>query len=266
MQEISSVFPDGDESYPRTHEDRQLAYNVLVQAATAGNAGAAAILAEPKNAVVLKDIIALPGLVIPGADETEKQLSEIKQLLAEAPIPNQDAQAAFMIATIGAKLTGGPPPPKPPIQQLFNPSVPIDPDFDNHAVEFKAGQDWVNSAPGQQAKLDDPEGFMNVRLHLLMHKAAMDQAAQGQMAQAVQVEAAKAMAKSKGDKPKSPSESVTFKDAGPALRVEIAKGIGPGAAQAALADEAANLAEEHLNGGQPPQSPNGGSTNAPSNR
>ena len=251
-------IPDGDESYPRTHEDRQLAYNALVQAATAGNAGAAAILAEPKNAVVLKDVVAIPGLVIPGADETEKQLAEIKQLLAEAPIPNGDALTAFMVTSVAARVTGKPAPPKPPIQQLFTPSVAIDPDFDNHAVELKAGTDWINCAAGQQAKLENPEGFMNVRLHLLLHKAAVDQQNQAKMGQAVQAESLKAIAKSKGDKPKSPSESVTFKDAGPALRVQIAQGISPAAGQAALADEAANLAEENLNASKPQPQPGEG--------
>jgi hypothetical protein len=234
--------PDGDESYPRTHEDRQLAYNTLVQAATAGNAGAAAILAEPKNAVVLKDVIALPGLVVPGADETEKQLSEIKQLMAEAPIPNQDAHAAFLIASVEAHVTGQPAPPKPPVQVLNNPSVPIDPDFDNHSIEFKAGQDWINSAQGQQAKLEDPDGFMNVRLHLLLHKAQMDKAQQGQIAQAAQAEVIKAKAKASATKPKDPAESINYKDLGPSGRIQLAKRAGLNV----VPDEAASLTESHL--------------------
>lgn len=234
--------PDGDESYPRTHEDRQIAYNSLVQAATAGNMGAAAILAEPKNAIVLKDVLSIPGLVIPGADETEKQLGEIKQLMDEAPIPNIDAQAQFAIATIAAKLTGKPAPPAPPIQVMFRPSVGIDADFDNHVIEDKAGTDWINSPAGQQAKLEEPEGFMNVRLHLLMHRAEIDKQKQGALVQAVQVEGAKAAAKSKGDKPKDPSESINYKDLGPSGRIQLAKRAGLDV----VADEAANLADEHM--------------------
>ncbi len=239
--------PDGDESYPRTHEDRQQAYNVLVQAATAGNAGAAAILAEPQNAVVLKDIISIPGLVIPGADEAEKQLSEIKQLLAEPPVPNTDAEMGYMLATLVAKATGKPAPPKPPIEKLFRSSLPIDPEFDNSAVELQAGTKWVNSAPGQQEKQENPEGFLNVRLHLLEHKNALNQEKQGEMAQAVQVESAKALAKSKGDKPKDPAESINYKDLGPSGRIQLAKRAGLNVA----ADESANLVEENLAGAQP---------------
>jgi hypothetical protein len=234
--------PDGDESYPRTHEDRQLAYNTLVQAATAGNAAAAAILSEPKNAVVLKDILAIPGLVIPGADETEKQLAEIKQLLEETPIPNQQAMNVLKVASVIAFASGKPAPPKPPPQALFTPSVPIDADFDNHAVELKAGTDWVNSSAGQQAKADNPEGFMNVRLHLLLHKAEMEKQKQQTMTEAVQLEAGKAQAKASGEKPKQPSETIAFKDLGPSGRLQVGKQAGLDL----TADTAADLAEEHM--------------------
>jgi hypothetical protein len=234
--------PEGDESYPRTHEDRQIAYNVLVQAATAGNAGAAAILAEPKNAIVLKDVISIPGLVVPGADEAEKQLGEIKQLLSEAPVPNIDAETAYVIAAVAARVQGKPAPPKPPKEKLLRSSIPIDPEFDDSAVEYKAGKDWINTPTGQQARVDNPDGFLNVRLHLLEHKAVLDQADQGKLAQAVQVESAKALAKSKGDKPKDPSESINYKDLGPSGRIQLAKRAGLDV----TADEAANLADEHM--------------------
>ena len=238
--------PDGDESYPRTHEDRQMAYNVLVQAATAGNGGAAAILAEPKNAVVLKDILAIPGLVIPGADETEKQLAEIKQLLDEAPIPNPQAEMAYKVASLAAVATGKPIPPMPPAQVMLRPSLPIDPDFDNNEIELKSGTDWINSPPGQQAKQENPEGFLNVRLHLLLHKSELEKQKMQGASQAIQLEAGKALAKSKGDKPKDPSESINYKDLGPSGRIQLARRAGLDVA----ADETANLVHETL-GGEP---------------
>lgn len=240
-------IPDGDESYPRTHEDRQMAYNVLVQAATAGNAGAAAILAEPKNAVILKDIVAIPGLVVPGADESEKQLAEIKLLLKEAPIPNVQAQQQFALLTIAAKITGKPAPPPLKPEQESKPSIGIDEDFDVNPVELKAGTDWVNSREGQQAKIDNPDGFMNVRLHLLLHKAADDKAKQGQMSQAIQVEAGKAVAKRAGEHQKQPSESITYKDAGPSMRIQMARQAGLDA----RADEASNVVDDNMQQPEP---------------
>lgn len=218
--------PDGDESYPKNQQDRQQSYNVLVQAATAGNPGAAAILNEPKNAIVLKDVISLPGLVIPGADESEKQLSEIKQLLNETPIPNVQAQQQYALLTITSKLTGKPSPPPLTPQQALRPSLGIDEDFDVHAVEFKAGQDWLNSPEGQRQKQDNPDAVMNVRLHLLLHKSAMDKAQQGQMAQAIQAEGAKALAKHAGEHQKDPSETINFKDLGASGKVQLGRRAG----------------------------------------
>jgi hypothetical protein len=87
-------------------------------------------------------------------------------------------------------------------------------------------------------------------LHLLEHKAVLDQADQGKLAQAVQVESAKALAKSKGDKPKDPSESINYKDLGPSGRIQLAKRAGLDV----TADEAANLADEHM----PPESAQAG--------
>ena len=240
-------IPDGDESYPRTHEDRQDAYNTLVAASTAGNGAATAILAEPKNAVVLKDILSIPGLVIPGADETEKQLGEIKDLLEQAPIPNADAQTAWMVAGVAAKLTGKPAPPPLTIEQRFRPSIGIDEDFDVHAIEFKAGQDWLNSPAGIREKAENSEGWMNVRLHLLMHKAAMQKAQMGQMTQAVQVEAAKAAAKRTGEHEKDPSETINFKDLGPSGKIQLGKRAG--------LDLRADAASEVVEGNQPEPAP-----------
>ena len=233
---------DGDEAYPKTQTDRVQSFTMLVTAATAGNQNAIAILNEPKNAVIFKDVVAIPGLVVPGADESDKQLAEIKQLLAETPIPNQQAMVAFQLATLLARASGKPAPPQPKPEQLFRPSVLIDEDFDIHAIEFKAGQDWLNSSTGIQAKVDNPPGVLNVRLHLLMHKAAMDAAKQGAAKEALMVEAGKAQAKASGDKPKSPAESINFKDLGPSGKLQVGKQAGLDL----TADAAADMASENL--------------------
>jgi hypothetical protein len=58
-------------------------------------------------------------------------------------------------------------PPSTPPQS----TVPIDPDYDNHVAEFLTVTIWINSKKGQNAKVNQPAGFMNVRLHGLAHKA-----------------------------------------------------------------------------------------------
>ena len=241
--------PDGDESYPRTHEDEQQSFNTLVAAASAGNAGAAAILNEPKNSVVWKEILAMPDVVIPGADETEKQMSEITELLESVPIPNTPAIAMFTAVSQMALKTGKPAPPKPPMQTLYRPSVDIDQDFDIHDIEFKAGNDWVNSPAGRQAKVDNPQGFLNVRLHLLLHKAAMNAAAQNQaktaLTAATMPKIAIEQAKAAANKTK-PSESINFKDLGPSGQVQL----GHQAGLDLTADAAADVAGEGMDQNQ----------------
>ena len=236
--------PDGDESYPRTHEDRQMSYNSLVQAAATGNAGAAAILTEPKNANVLKDILALPGLVIPGAAESEKQMSEIQRLLSDGtPIPNNQAMQAYQLITLVAQATGKPAPPRPSMQALYSPSVPIDADFDVHAVEYRTVQDWLNDKAGQQVAHDDPDAFMNVRLHGLLHKAEMDKAQQSQVQAAVMPQIALEKIKHPQVPPRQVSESMAFKDLGPSGKLQVGKQAGLDLS----ADVSADMASETIN-------------------
>jgi hypothetical protein len=238
-------FPDGDESYPNTHADRRQAYQALiVQSAT--NPVAAKILMEPKNLVLGKDLLGLQDLEVPGADSAEKQLSEIKQLLGEVPIPNMQAVAAYKVAVFQAQSQGQQPPPQPKPDQLMNPSVTIDVDFDDHQSEWETLKDWVNSSEGQDAKKSNPDGFLNVRLHGLLHKKELDQEQDAQQQQMLKMQAAAAQIKAASTPKKGPSESINFKDLGPSGKLQAA-------AQAGLditADVASDLAGDSMGEGQ----------------
>lgn len=231
-------FPDGDESYPNTHGEKRMAYAEFAQLAGQTPQGIA-LLTDPKNLTLYKSLNGLSELEIPGADSEQKQLAEIKQLLSEVPIPNLEARNAFLKAALAAKLQGQPIPPAPPADAFLNPSIDIDPEFDDHQAEWQTGLDWVNSSAGQQAKRDDPQGFLNVRLHLLKHKQQMTQAQQAQMQQMAAMQMAVEKAKHPG---KTPGENIAMKDLGPSGRIQMG-------AQAGLdlrADEAANMAGEAL--------------------
>jgi len=188
----------------------------------------------------------LPDLEIPGADSEEKQLSEIKELLAATPIPNMQARQAYQAQVLTAQATGQAPPPPPNPMQMLSPSVPIDEEFDDHAAEYAACKDWINSSVGQQAKRENQDGFLNVRLHALQHQAQMQKAQQAQVQQAMLPQLILEKAKHSGQA-KSPSETINFKDLGPSGRLQVA-------AQAGLdihADVAAEMTEEQM-GGMPP--------------
>lgn len=256
--------PDGDESFPRTHEDEQQSFQQLVQAAVAGSPIAAQILAEPKNAPIIKDIISVPGLVIPGADETVKQLDEIGQLLKESPVPNQPAIQAYKMSILTAATLGQQIPPAPDEEAFLLPSVTIQ-RFDNDQVEFQAGVDWVNSQDGQTARRDNPKGFQNVELHLMAHNDRLQkkqqQAAQLKVMAEAAPEALKVQARAAADT-KHPSETINFKDLGPSGQFQVGKQAGLDLS----ADASRKIVQDHTQAStpQPPQAPpNGKPKSAP---
>jgi hypothetical protein len=246
-----ACVPDGDESYPNTHSERKEALQELLQLPFAPPlfAGPGA---SPKNMALAKDLLGLQDLEVPGADSEEKQMAEIKQMLEEPPIPNVQMLTQVVQTQKAAALTGQPGPPPPPPEQMLEPSVPIDPEVDDSTAEYTACKDWLNSATGQQAKRDNPEGYMNVRLHMLAHKAQMqkDQAAAQQQAQQAMLLSEQAKHPPKSARPVS--ESINFADLGPSGQLQVG-------AQAGLdltADVAAGLAEKHMASGKPAP-PNG---------
>jgi hypothetical protein len=111
-------------------------------------------------------------LVIPGEESRNKQLREIQQLLASAPI---------VISIPGAQDVTRDPRPvvredqsAPPseeshgtrdtehgTQSIVLPSVPVDQLLDDHAVEFEECKRWANSDAGQAARMTNPAGFAN---------------------------------------------------------------------------------------------------------
>lgn len=244
-----ACVPDSDESYPNTHAEKKEALQELLQLPFS-----APLLSSPKNMALAKDTLGLQDLEIPGADSYEKQMSEIKELLEQVPIPKPGVMQQYKLAVVAANLQGQPPPPQPKPEAMLDPSIDIDPLFDDSTTEFGTCKDWMNSPEGQQAKRDNPDGFMNVRLHALLHKAQMDQEQQAAQQQQLQAFTAQEQAKelSKVPKPtKQVSESLSFKDLGPSGKLQVGKQAGLDL----TADVAADLAEKHMGTATPPKKP-----------
>ena len=221
--------PDSDQNYPNTFEDQQLQFKNLLIAAGSGVEQAKQILADRKNAIQFKKYLALPDLVVPGADSAEKQLDEIEQMITEVPIPLPALQQ-YKLMTILAQKTGQPVPPEPPLQQLYRPSVGIDIDIDKHDQEAEVAHDWLLSQAGLRVKKDDPQAYLNVKLHFLLHTDQVKQAQAQAMKTQVQAETAKEVikqqAKANAEKPKTPSETINFKDLGPHGQQQVAAQAG----------------------------------------
>jgi len=175
---------DTDASFPESTNSKRQSYQTLMAAAER-NPILAGIMSDPNNLEYGHEIIGLPDLIVPGADSRNKQLIEIKQLLAEPPIPPsmpeiiaaslQDPNLAGAMAQWENNRIGpnGQPIPPPIPDSLYKPSVPVDPDFDDHAVEYKTVADWLSSEERRREEEEkgNRRGIMNVRLHGLAHKA-----------------------------------------------------------------------------------------------
>jgi hypothetical protein len=86
--------------------------------------------------------------ILPNQDDVQKQMEEILQLLQSPPIPTD--------------VTGGP----------EIPTIQIDMELDNHVVEAATTRKWLISPAGRDAKVSNPEGYLNVLLHFKAHTMA----------------------------------------------------------------------------------------------
>src|SRR4029077_13016007 len=78
-----SVHPEADETFPRLKSQQR---GVLQQMFSINDPMIQRALTEPANMGYIKNVLGLTELVIPGEESRNKQLREIQQLLASAPI------------------------------------------------------------------------------------------------------------------------------------------------------------------------------------
>lgn len=167
---LGDVELEGSEQLPITWAQKK---DVIMQLMNAGNPLIIEALTSPQNIPFIKDAIGLNEFVIPGEDDRTKQYEEIKQLINSEPIVLPPDPQAMMAVQAGLA-----PPEVAQPQEL--PSVEVDPILDNHQLEADICRRWLISDVGRLAKLENPQGYKNVLLHL---KAHMDIVAQQMMQQ-----------------------------------------------------------------------------------
>jgi hypothetical protein len=80
------------------------------------------------------------------------------------------AMANWERAAQTAQATGKPVPPKPLPDEMLQPSVPIDPQYDFHQYEYQEVKGWLSSPAARREKSKGNfQGLRNVRLHGLEH-------------------------------------------------------------------------------------------------
>jgi hypothetical protein len=190
------VHPEADETFPRLKSQQR---GVLQEMFGINDPMIQRALTEPANLGYIKNVLGLTELIIPGEESRNKQLREIQQLLASAPIvismnasgavhagpaedfgqesasarPHQDAASATQIAGTGFHES---PVTSHQSVPLVLPSVPVDQLLDDHSVEFEECKRWANSDAGQSARMVNPTGFANVRAHAEAHLRAITNA------------------------------------------------------------------------------------------
>jgi hypothetical protein len=148
------AHPEADETFPRQKSQQRAA---LQQLMASSDPMIAQALSDPENIGFIKSVFGLDEMVVPGEDAREKQLREITQLLASAPIivpviapavsatqaeqssaersSNSSADQPDSAGESSALPAGGI---APPGQTHFVelPSVPVDDLLDDHSAEL----------------------------------------------------------------------------------------------------------------------------------
>jgi hypothetical protein len=190
-------------------------------------------LVSPVNLPFIAETVGLGDVDLPGEDDRQKQYEEINALINSQPIvmpapmmggmePGMEQMEPpmppgdEMMPPEGEEMppspngAGGPPmgPGMMPPQDIELPSVEIEPDVDNHEVHILICRSWAVSEAGRLAKIENPDGYKNVLLHLKSHQdyQAMMMAQQQQQEMMMQDQTGGQKGKPQNDKMAAPPE------------------------------------------------------------
>lgn len=135
--------------------------DLVMQLFNLNNPAIQAVIASPSNLPLLSQAFGLNMLHIPGEDDREKQLEEIQELLQGEPQQSMGPQ--------------DPNNPAAPPQPIEMPSVMPELLVDSHDIEADICRVWLVGEAGRQAKVNSPNGYKNVLLHMKMHIQMMMQ-------------------------------------------------------------------------------------------
>jgi hypothetical protein len=147
MQGEVTAYPEVDAQYPTLQSDIRALYLSFMNSA---NPLFMAVAQDPVNMETVFRGIGLSDLQVPGEEQRVKTFKDIEQMQNEQPQQGQPIPAQ----------NGMPEQPGPMI-----PSVEPDPDVDNLKVAGDTAKTWLVSEAGQDAKINNPAWYMNVKLY-----------------------------------------------------------------------------------------------------
>jgi hypothetical protein len=140
--EIGDVVTEIVPQYPTTWAQKRA---MLFELLEKGIPEIGGVLFLPENADLMKEVLTMNDLYVPGAADRDVQLLEIAELLKSEPL----AEGV--------------------------PSVMPDPELDNLEIHMETSRVWLNSIEGRDAKVNNPAGYENVLFHFRLHKQQYDQ-------------------------------------------------------------------------------------------
>lgn len=140
---IGSVELESSDQIPITWAQQK---DTIMQLLQSANPEVLAALMAPENIPLLASAIGMDDFFIPGEADRQKQLEEIKILIQSQPIPDPMSHQGGMA-----------------------PSVDIEPLVDNHEIEADICRAWLVGDAGRQCKVENPNGYQNVLLHMQRH-------------------------------------------------------------------------------------------------
>lgn len=167
---IGDIELEADDRLPITDEQQA---DMIMQLFQLNNQEITAALMDPENLPFIAKVIKIPQFRLPGEDDRQKQYEEINELINTAPIPPTQQDIALYQQAKAAN-------PNAAQQPQEEPSVQIDVDVDNHSIEAGICKEWLISSAGRLAKVENPDGYKNVLLHM---KAHLSEVQKGIMAQ-----------------------------------------------------------------------------------
>jgi hypothetical protein len=156
---VGEVRPEISEQFPSSWGQKKAAWLELVGL---NNEIVTGVLFHPENIGFLKEVIGMDDLYVPGDDQRNKQLEEIRNLiLTEPSMPPVDEMGEPLMDEMGAPISP-------------TSSVQIEP-VDDDNIHIQTLSAFICSQVGQGLKETNPPAYMNLLLHLQEHQMRLQE-------------------------------------------------------------------------------------------
>ena len=150
---IGGVEPDASEGFPISTAQKK---DLILKFIEMNNDFINAALYKPENARLIQDTLAMTEFKLPGETQRIKQVIEINQII------RLSKQTGGPILDMVPGLNGS--------QEVWQSSVPIDPDVDDDAIHIETIVSYCVDLPGLELKDEDPSAYADIVAHLKMHQ------------------------------------------------------------------------------------------------